>query len=125
MRGELVVVPIALALALLLRRLVERVGAAAAAPTWSIGDWIGAITLGFGAIFVISAFASHHSQEWYGVTTYYKHRIIVMGNWAAGSLAIGLGVIPLIGGPHRALPRAGREAEPRAAHVPLRDARAV
>ena len=32
------------------------------------------------------------------MTTYWKHRIIVLGNWAAGSLAIGLGVIPLVAG---------------------------
>jgi hypothetical protein len=65
---------------------------------WSIGDWLGAVTLAFGAIFVISAIASHHSQQWYGITTYYKHRILNMGDWAAGSLALGLGVVPVAAG---------------------------
>ena len=96
-RGELVVVPIALALALVFAVWSSQ-WARRRRRTWSIGDWIGVITLTFGAIFAISALGSHHSQEWYGVTTFWKHRILVMGNWAAGSLAIGLGVIPLIGG---------------------------
>jgi len=96
-RGELVVIPIALAFALFFA-VWSSEWARRRRKSWSVGDWLGVITLGFGAIFVISAIGSHHSQEWYGVTTYYKHRIIVMGNWAAGSLAIGLGVIPFIGG---------------------------
>jgi hypothetical protein len=96
-RGELVVVPIALALAVLFavwssdRERRRR-------KSWTWDDWLGVITLAFGAIFVISAVASHHSQQWYGVTTYWKHRIFVLGNWAAGSLAIGLGVIPIVAG---------------------------
>lgn len=66
--------------------------------SWTLGDWIGAITLGFGTVFVVSGVASHHSLAWYGITTYYKHRIILMGDWAAGSLAIGIGIIPLVAG---------------------------
>ena len=96
-RGELVVVPIAAALAILFA-VWSSDWARQRRKEWSIGDWIGTITLTFGAIFVISAIASHHSLEWYGITTYWKHRILNMGNWAAGALAIGLGVIPFIGG---------------------------
>jgi len=96
-RGELVVVPIALALALFFA-VWSSEWARRRRTTWSLGDWLGVITLAFGAIFVVSAVGSHHSQEWYGVTTYWKHRIIVLGDWAAGSLAIGLGVIPLVAG---------------------------
>ena len=43
-----------------------------------------------------NAYLSHHSQPWYTVTQYNKHRIFVLGDWAAGSLAIGLGVIPVV-----------------------------
>jgi hypothetical protein len=32
------------------------------------------------------------------VTTFYKHRSLIMGNWAVGALAIGTGVIPLVAG---------------------------
>ena len=96
-RGELVVIPIGLAFAVFFafwssawmrRRQAE----------WSWSDWLGVVTLAFGFVFVVSAIASHHSQEWYGITTYWKHRIVVLGNWAAGSLTIGLGVIPLVAG---------------------------
>jgi hypothetical protein len=65
---------------------------------WSIGDWAGVVLLAFGAVFAISGVLSRHSQEWYGVTTLYKHRSLIMGNWAAGALAIGIGVIPLVAG---------------------------
>ncbi len=51
-----------------------------------------------GAMFVISGVASHHSQEWYSATTYYKHRMFSLGLWATGAFTIGIGVIPLIGG---------------------------
>jgi hypothetical protein len=96
-RGELVVIPITLAFALFFAWWFTD-AARQRRSAWTLGDWLGAITLAFGAIFVVSGVLSHHSQEWYGVTTYWKHRIIVLGDWAAGSLAIGLGVIPLVAG---------------------------
>jgi len=96
-KGELVVIPLVLVLALLFMAWSSQRGRAWR-TTWSVGDWIGAIVLGFGAIFFISGVASHHSLQWLTITRAYKHRIIVEGNWAVGSLAVGMGVIPLIGG---------------------------
>ena len=96
-RGELIVLPIVLALAFLFA-LWSTAAARQRRAAWSIGDWAGVILLAFGAIFVISGALSHQSQEWYGVTTFYKHRSLVMGDWAAGALAIGIGVIPLVAG---------------------------
>jgi hypothetical protein len=96
-RGELVVIPIALAFAILFA-LWSTDGAKRRRADWSLSDWLGVVTLAFGAVFIISGIATHQSQEWYGITTYWKHRIIVLGDWAAGSLAIGLGVIPLVAG---------------------------
>ena len=96
-RGELIVLPIVLALAFLFA-LWSTAAAKQRRAAWSIGDWAGVILLAFGAIFVISGALSHQSQEWFGVTTYYKHRSLVMGDWAAGALAIGIGVIPLVAG---------------------------
>ena len=66
--------------------------------TWSRSDWAGAILLALGVVFVLSGVASHHSIQWLTVTRAYKDRAFVQGNWAFGSLAIGLGVIPLIAG---------------------------
>ena len=40
----------------------------------------------------------HRSQEWEIITRLYKDRIWTFGTWAAGGLAVGLGVLPLIGG---------------------------
>ena len=96
-RGELVVIPIVLVLALLFVGWSSR-SARERRRAWSLGDWIGTVVLVLGAIFVISGLASHQSVEWYAVTTLYKHRIIVQGNWAVGALAVGVGVIPLVAG---------------------------
>jgi hypothetical protein len=65
---------------------------------WSSGDWVGFVVLLLGAVFIAGAIGSHHSSEILRVTRGYKHRQIVEGNWAAGSLAIGLGVLPFMAG---------------------------
>ena len=96
-RGELVMLPAALVLTLLFVAWSSD-RARARRTSWSLGDWIGALTLAFGAIFLFSGIASHHVWEWQVVTRAYKHRMIVEGNWAAGSLAIGTGMIPLAAG---------------------------
>jgi uncharacterized membrane protein len=96
-RGELIVLPIVLVLALFFA-FWSTDAARKRRATWSLADWAGTILLAFGAIFVISGVLSHQSQEWYGVTTFYKHRSLIMGNWAVGALAIGIGVVPLIAG---------------------------
>jgi hypothetical protein len=96
-RGELIVVPIALVIALIFMLWSSDRGVAVRSR-WSMGDYVGVSALAAGAIFTISAIASHHSHQWFAVTTYYKHRIIVLGDWAAGALAIGMGVIPFVVG---------------------------
>jgi hypothetical protein len=94
-KGELIVIPIVLAFAVFFMwwttaRTKER------RATWSLGDWLGVLTLAFGAAFLISGVLSHYSQEWYSITTYYKHRIFVFGDWATGAVTIGLGMLPLV-----------------------------
>jgi hypothetical protein len=66
--------------------------------TWSRWDWIGAITLAIGAVIVLNAVASRRSQEWEIITRLYKERIWTYGTWAAGGLAVGLGILPLVAG---------------------------
>jgi len=66
--------------------------------TWSRWDWVGAVTLAVGAVIVLNAIASRRSQEWEIITRLYKERIWTYGTWAAGGLAIGLGILPLVGG---------------------------
>jgi hypothetical protein len=94
-RGELIVIPIALFIAILFAVWSSDRGRSRRA-TWSWGDYLGVAVLTLGAIFAISALASHHSQQWYGVAVYWKHRASVLGDWAAGALAIGMGVLPFV-----------------------------
>jgi hypothetical protein len=96
-RTELAVVPATLVLAFLFVAWSSD-AARAWRSRWSTGDWIGAIALVLGAIFVAGAIGSHHSDEIYRVTRGYKHRAINEGNWAAGTLALGMGVLPFIAG---------------------------
>jgi hypothetical protein len=96
-RGELVVV---LAVAALAVVFVAWSSARARAwrETWSIGDWVGLVLLVLGAIFVVSGIASQRSVAWLAITRFYKDRILDQGQWAVGSLAVGLGVAPLVAG---------------------------
>jgi hypothetical protein len=96
-RGELIVIPGLFVLAALFE-LWWTDRARRWRNTWSVSDWIAVVTLAFGAVFLLSGIASHQSIEWLTVTRAYKDRMVVQGNWAIGSLAIGMGVIPLIGG---------------------------
>ena len=96
-RGELSVISIAFALALAgmwwssERTRRRRAG-------WSIADWIGWLTLMAGLAIFGSGLLSRHVVAWYDVTTYYKHRLFVFGDWATGALAVGMGVVPMIVG---------------------------
>jgi hypothetical protein len=66
--------------------------------TWSRWDWVGAVTLMFGIAVAFSAFVGHLSQGWRDTTGYYRDRIVEHASWAAGALAIGIGVLPVIAG---------------------------
>jgi hypothetical protein len=94
-RGELAVIPVAFALAVLCMFLTTP-RMRARYRTWSIGDWAGALMLAAGLTIFVSGFLSRHSFQWYTVTTYWKHRLFVFGDWASGALAVGLGVVPLV-----------------------------
>ena len=66
--------------------------------TWIAWDWVGAAALLVGVAVGVSALLGHRSVSWYVATGFFKSRMLEYGLWAAGSLAIGLGVIPLIAG---------------------------
>ena len=66
--------------------------------TWSRWDWAGAVTLTVGVAVAFSAFVGHLSQSWRDTTGYYRDRIVEHASWAAGALAIGIGVLPVIAG---------------------------
>jgi len=96
-RGELLMIPLALVLTLVFAWWSsERMKAWR--RTWSTGDWVGAVALFFGAVFLVTGVLSHQSTEWHVVTRVYKNRVLIQGDWAAGCLAIGIGVIPFVAG---------------------------
>ena len=66
--------------------------------TWNRWDKIGAAAFALGGVIVLNALASSRSQEWEITTRLYKERLWQYGTWAAGALAIGVGVLPLVGG---------------------------
>jgi hypothetical protein len=107
-RSELIVIPIVVVFALFFAAWTSA-WANSRRASWSWGDYIGFVVLVAGLIITVSGIASHHSQSWYSVTTYWKHRIFILGDWAAGSLAIGLGVIPLVFGLAALVPARGEK----------------
>ncbi len=96
-RGELVVIPIGAAFALVFAWWSSD-GAKRRRTAWVWGDWIGTIVLAAGAIILVSGYLTWHNEYWLRVTPYNwtKYRAFAYGDWAAGSLAIGLGVLPLV-----------------------------
>ncbi len=80
--------------------------------SWSPWDWAGAIALLLGFVMLVNSGIAHASQEWETVTTGYKDRIWSYGMWAAGALAIGLGVLPVIAGLAALVPRRGSPPDP-------------
>ena len=65
---------------------------------WTPGDWVGTVTLALGVLLACGAYVAHRSQSWYIATTFFEDRMLDFGLWAAGALAIGLGVVPVVAG---------------------------
>jgi hypothetical protein len=63
---------------------------------WSAWDWVGFVVLAIVAASVVDVVASHHSSVWAAVTQNERQRMLKDAAWAAGSLTIGLGVLPVI-----------------------------
>ncbi len=64
--------------------------------TWSRGDWVGAVLLGLGGFFFVTAVIGNRSADWAEVTSNWKGRILEYGSWAGGAFAIGVGLLPAI-----------------------------
>jgi hypothetical protein len=107
-RGELIVIPLVFVLAVLFVWWSNE-PMRARRREWTYSDWLGAFALAAGAIILLSGFASHHNREWLMNTAYNwtKKRIFTFGDWAAGSLAIGLGVAPFLVGLAALVPVSG------------------
>lgn len=66
--------------------------------TWTRWDWTGAAVLMIGFLLGLSAFFGHASESWYVTTGFFKGRLLDYGLWAVGALALGIGILPLVGG---------------------------
>ena len=96
-RGQLAVLVPVLALVLAARAWRSE-GARGWRGTWTRGDWVGAGVLSIGLAVILSAAIGHGSTTWYVATAFFKDRMLEYGLWAAGALAIGIGVLPLVAG---------------------------
>lgn len=96
-RGQLAVLPAVYVLAALFTAWTSE-PARRWRTRWSLGDWVGALVLGAGALIFLSAVIGGHSYSWLVATGYYRHRMLTLGLWAAGALTIGLGVLPVVAG---------------------------
>ena len=98
-RGELVVIPIVLAVRdRLFDDLVERLGTVA--PDELVVGRLGRRDHARVRRGRSSSAASRATTTTSGTRsrTFYKHRIFMLGDWAAGRFAIGIGIIPLVAG---------------------------
>ena len=94
-RGELGVLPVVFILAAGLYAVTSEAGRRwrSRFTTW---DWVGAVVLGCGAIIVFSGLVGKFSQSWSIATGHYRGRMLDYGLQAAGSLTIGLGLLPVV-----------------------------
>lgn len=81
--------------------------------TWSTGDRVGALVLAVGIALIASAAVGRRSNTWYVATAFLKERMLEYGLWAAGALAIGVGVLPLVAALAMLVRSSGESADPR------------
>ena len=65
---------------------------------WTRGDTIGFFVLLAGALFLFNRVVLQHVHEWQVTTQYDKNRMVDLGLDGGLSLAVGLGLLPVIGG---------------------------
>ena len=111
-RAELVVMPLAFAAAAFVLWWRSPSARRLRGPSWVRGDTIGLALLAFG-LFVVAQRVLLHSpaSEWRIATDLTSH-IGLHVIWAAGALAIGLGVLPVVAGLTGLVPRRGERLLP-------------
>jgi len=109
-RGELVVVPVAAVAAASIAWLSSPAGSRARNRIGLAGQ-IAVLVTAVAAFFVLNQAFGGHSQEWATVTHQWKGRLWTLGMESASALALGLGLLPLVGG-LASLHLPGRRADP-------------
>lgn len=96
-RSELVILPAAFVIAGAILWVVGPRGQRIR-RNWRKSDYAGAALLLLGAAIVANKVLSHGSHEWATVTQTWRGRMWSLGMQAASALAIGLGLLPVVGG---------------------------
>jgi hypothetical protein len=105
-RGQLVVIPAAYAIAALALWLRGPAGRRLRAD-WSRTDSLGAVLLAIGVFVFLNRWIGNGNGPWHITTTSYRGKIVDQIVWSVGALAIGIGVLPLVGGLVALVPRRG------------------
>jgi hypothetical protein len=96
-RGELIIVPTAAAAAASIVWLVGPQGRRLRRRWGVVGHVLAAVALVV-AFLVLNKLFGHHSQEWATVTHQWRGRMWTLGMEATSALALGLGLLPFLGG---------------------------
>lgn len=96
-RSELVALPVSFAIAAIVLWVVGPRGRRLRRG-WSAFDYAGAILLLIGGAIALNALLSPHAHEWATVTQSWQGRFWSLGMQAASALALGLGLLPVVGG---------------------------
>jgi hypothetical protein len=96
-RGELVIVPATAAAAAVIVWLAGPRGSRLR-RRWGVAGQAAGVLLVVVAFFVLNKLFGHHSHEWASVTHQWKGRMWTLGMEATSGLALGLGLLPFLGG---------------------------
>jgi hypothetical protein len=96
-RGELAMLPVSFALASIVLWVVGPHGQRIR-RNWGAFDYVGAILLIVGGLIVLNRLISPYAQQWAFVTGSWQGRMWSLGMQAASAFAIGLGLLPFVGG---------------------------
>jgi hypothetical protein len=96
-RSELIVLPAAFALAAVVLWIVGPHGQRLR-RNWRAFEYAGSVLLTIGALIVLNQLASPHAHEWAVVSGNWKGRLWSLGMQATEAFALGLGLLPFVGG---------------------------
>lgn len=96
-RGELIVLPASFALGAIILWIVGPRGQRLRRD-WRAFDYVGASLLLLGGLIVLNELVSPHAQQWAVVSGTWRGRLFSLGMQAASAFAIGLGLLPFVGG---------------------------
>ena len=96
-RSELITLPAAFALAAVVLWIVGPRGQRLRRE-WRAFEYVGATLLTIGALIVANQLLTPHTHEWADVSANWKGRLVSLGMQATQAFALGLGLLPFVGG---------------------------